>query len=375
MKKNVNVICDLQFGSCGKGLIAGYLAKRTAPDTLVTAWGPNSGHTFVDGDIKYVHCMLANGVVSPNLQRIMIAPASQINVNLLRHEFGHCRDLFENRTSTVKLVVHKNAAMIQDRHVDQESGSCGGMTRIGSTKKGCGACAIEKIQRRVDDQLTVEAHKEMFRQKFADLPILLEIVDTEGWVEHLNASELIQVEGSQGFSLGMHSGFFPYTTSRECTVAQILSDCLISPAQLNWVVGVMRTFPIRVANRYNERGEQIGWSGPVYSDQREISWEMLGIQPEITTVTRLVRRVFTFSEIQMRLGLAVNAPTDLFLNFLNQIPENFNQELGLAYTPTDFIEKVSEICLDVLGRDCNKFYGWGPDDSQVMSLDSHPVED
>ena len=42
------LICDMQYGSTGKGLLAGYLAMNHGPDTLMTAWGPNSGHTYVN---------------------------------------------------------------------------------------------------------------------------------------------------------------------------------------------------------------------------------------------------------------------------------------------------------------------------------------
>jgi len=56
------LICDMQFGSTGKGLIAGYLAKRDEPDTLVSQWSANAGHTYIDSEgRKFVHCMIPNG--------------------------------------------------------------------------------------------------------------------------------------------------------------------------------------------------------------------------------------------------------------------------------------------------------------------------
>ena len=42
------MILDLQFGSTGKGLLAGFLAKSRQPDVVITAWGPNAGHTYID---------------------------------------------------------------------------------------------------------------------------------------------------------------------------------------------------------------------------------------------------------------------------------------------------------------------------------------
>ena len=83
------------------------------------------------------------------------------------------------------------------------------------------------------------------------------------------------------------------------------------------VVGTMRTYPIRVANRYDEQGNQIGWSGLYYPDQKELTWEEMGVTPEKTTVTKLTRRIFSFSPEQTRQAIQVVMPDEIFLNFAN----------------------------------------------------------
>ena len=125
---------------------------------------------------------------------------------------------------------------------------------------------------------------------------------------------VIFVETAQGFSLGINSGFYPYTTSRECTVGQALADARIPPRFLRRVAMTVRTFPIRVGNT-------AGSSGPCYHDQEETSWEELGQTPELTTVTKRVRRVFTFSWEQYRQACRVNQPDLVFANFLNYLKE------------------------------------------------------
>ena len=76
------MILDLQFGSTGKGLLAGYLAKTKQPDVVVTAWGPNAGHTYIDEDGReYIHRMLANGIVSPKLKTVLIGPGSVLVID------------------------------------------------------------------------------------------------------------------------------------------------------------------------------------------------------------------------------------------------------------------------------------------------------
>ena len=90
--KKINMIVDLQFGSTGKGSIAGYIAYRDQPDTIVTAWSPNAGHTFIDkNNIKDVHTMLANGIVSERLKTILIGPGSVLNYDALVSELENAK--------------------------------------------------------------------------------------------------------------------------------------------------------------------------------------------------------------------------------------------------------------------------------------------
>lgn len=310
------IVCDLQFGSTGKGLIAGYLAKRDQPDVVMTAWSANAGHTFIDENgRKFVHCMLANGIVSPKLDTVLIGPGSQMNWDLFLQEVEQCADLLEGKT----ILVHQNAAIITQAHVEEEAGP---MTKIGSTKKGCGAAMIAKIRRNPDDQNTAGAMREQLLGPWNDTHplaeiIKLRIVGNEEYMSVVYGAQRILVEGAQGFSLGINNGFYPYVTSRECTPAQIAVDVNLPLAFIDNVVGTMRTYPIRVANRYDESGKQIGYSGPSYPDQPELEWSELGKEAELTTVTKLPRRIFAFSEEQTRHALSVVRPDEIFLNFVN----------------------------------------------------------
>ena len=75
--KKVDVIIDLQFGSTGKGLIAGYMATHGTYDTVVNANMPNAGHTFIDAKGQVMmHKVLPNGVVGPNVKNVMIGAGS-----------------------------------------------------------------------------------------------------------------------------------------------------------------------------------------------------------------------------------------------------------------------------------------------------------
>lgn len=307
MRRRINLIIDLQFGSTGKGLLAGFMATYTEPDTVMTAWAPNAGHTYIDeNDRKFVHTMLANGVVSPKLERVMIGPGSLINMDSLARELEECRGFLRNAT----VFVHKNAAIVTEEHIAEEAGP---MTAIGSTKKGVGAAMIQRIRRQPKALNTAGelVHKHRLNS-------LVCVVDTKDWLSILDLAQMVQIEGAQGYSLSMYHGMYPYTTSRDVTTHQILADCGLPHdfGELR-VTGTCRTFPIRVANRFNEAGEMVGWSGPHYPDQREISWNDLNVPVELTTVTKLPRRVFTFSMMEIHDSLMMNGVDDVFLNFAN----------------------------------------------------------
>ena len=92
--KKAIIVVDAQFGSTGKGLIAGYLAERDQPDVVMTAWSANAGHTYINAEgRKFVHCMLANGIVSPALTHVLVGPGSQMDWDLFLTEVRQCLDL------------------------------------------------------------------------------------------------------------------------------------------------------------------------------------------------------------------------------------------------------------------------------------------
>jgi adenylosuccinate synthase len=301
---------DLQYGSTGKGLIIGKIAEDEAPDTVITAWAPNAGHTYIAKDgRKFIHTHLANGIVSPKLRRVLLGPGSLINPQQLLAEIAACSDLLEN----VQILIHPNAAIVTDRHVEEEAGP---MTKIGSTKKGVGAAMIQRIRRNPDDLNTAS--------NFID--VLGPYVTTvEGYRAALGDAVNVLVEGAQGYGLSMYHGFYPYTTSRDVSLWQILADCGIPhdvlPTVMDFpdigVIGTCRTYPIRVANRFDTHGTQVGYSGPCYGDQVEITFEEIGQKTELTTVTKLPRRIFTFSRKQIREAIEYNGAREVFLNFVN----------------------------------------------------------
>ena len=351
MSRKVTLICDLQFGSTGKGLIAGFLSKVLKPDVVVTAWGANAGHTFIDENgQKFVSTMVANSIVSyPDV--VLLAPGSIINPENLKLEL----EMYKRVLGTLPpLLIHENATVINESHRETEEKT---MVGIGSTRKGVGAAIIQKIAR---DPNNLNVAKEALKGTAFHQNVIT-ASEYENFIE--NAKHVF-VEGAQGFDLGINSGFYPYVTSRECTPAQILSDCCIPISDLKKVIGVMRTFPIRVSNRYNAQGEMIGFSGPGYPDQKEITWEEVGVPPEQTTVTKLNRRVFSWSTEQCARAIRQCAPDEIFLNFCNYVDtvDGFHDGRPMS---TELQRRVDDI-KNAGGK--LRYLGFGPSALDIIDL-------
>lgn len=336
--KEAYSILDLQFGSTGKGLLAGYLARKRKPDGVVCAFGPNAGHTFVDGaGRRFVHVMMPMGALSPNIKTVFIGPGAVIDQDILLREHT---DL-QNLGYMYDLIIHEAAAVVSVRHQDQE----GELGKIGSTQKGTGAAAAERI-RRLPNGLPIIAGHALWQT-----PLEGYVVSPTEYADRMDEINLMQIEGAQGFSLGIDAGFYPYCTYRSCTLWQLLSDCGVPVRSPGGRVrfesyGVARTYPIRVNNK-------TGSSGPGYCDQQEIEWEAVGRAPELTTVTKLPRRIFTFSLEQVRQATRANGTDAIFLNFCN-----YNEVVA-----EEIARQIEKTC-----RTPVRWKGYGPAETDVREV-------
>src|SRR5688572_29573785 len=110
--RNVLTIADLQFGSTGKGQIAGSVASIWRPDTVVTAWGPNAGHTYRDGDHKSVHSMLAVSALMESVRSILLGLGTVLQIEKLAEEITANKDYLRGKN----LVIHPQAMIVTLQH-------------------------------------------------------------------------------------------------------------------------------------------------------------------------------------------------------------------------------------------------------------------
>lgn len=337
----IDTVMDLAWGSCGKGGIAGWLAKRNNYDAIVCAYGRQAGHTYNDaenGISIMVQQLPIGAVINDTATKVFLGPGSIIHVPTLMSE------LERYGIGDKELYIHEAAAIVTDDHAQRELDR--GQTKMGSTAKGVGQAAIDRILR---DPGT----KVIARDVLPDTPLSCYLTNKAAYDEAmLTIDGDILLEGAQGFGLSLYHGEWPYTTSRDVTPAQLMADVGLPRSFQKYVkvIGVTRTRPIRVNNRD-------GHSGPAYPGQRELTWEELGQEPEKTTVTQLERRVFDFSLEQVAHAAVhcLDPRTDC-----------------IAVTFADYIGKgeLNEMCNDIFratGVEV-KYLVEGPDDADVSAI-------
>ncbi|QQM14849.1 adenylosuccinate synthetase [Stenotrophomonas phage BUCT555] len=357
---SITAIVDLQFGSTGKGLIAGYLSEKNDYDMVISANMPNAGHTYVEADgTKRVHKVLPSGIYSKNLKYIAIGPGAVFDPSRLELELEGIR----KAGIKAQVIIHPQAGVLRPEHKEAEQSN---LSHISSTMQGSMAALVEKMGRARDGaniakNLPADTVKWLNR-------LDCHIVSNMEWNGITWAMRNILMEGSQGYSLGLSAGFYPYCTSRDCTVWRLLADCGVQnfDGKLR-VIGTARVHPIRVGNTAD------GNSGPCYSDQKELTWEDLGQTPETTTVTGRVRRVFTFSTQQIMDAMIANRVDEVFLNFCNYAPseairiagniDTIGTELYKQRGYPAFVDKVNMV----------RYMGFGPAGRDILEVGHDPV--
>lgn len=277
----IEVVVGGQYGSEGKGALAGWLARKQGQMLAIRVAGPNAGHTVVadDGRRWPLRQVPVAAVTNPEAD-LLIAAGSEVDPEVLWDELASLDEAGYGVTQ--RLWVHPGATVILPSNRAAETGLVGA---IGSTGKGIGSARADRAMRVA--------------------PIAL---DHQGWPDGLRLGapgwdyRYVQIEGTQGYGLGLHTGFYPHTTSSDCRAIDFLAMAGLSPWQADslrvWMA--IRPYPIRVA----------GNSGPMYE---ETTWEDLGLPTEYTTVTKKTRRVGGWDEALVRAAIRANGGTRLSL--------------------------------------------------------------
>jgi hypothetical protein len=374
----LTICLDASAGSSGKGKVASFIADHA--DTwqfCCNTFSAQAGHWVkLDNGKLYFYQTLNSCAYSDKYQKMYIGPGAAIELP------AFFREMEENNIDPRRIGIHPLATIIQDIDAAFERGEVDfdgtprnkhdGTMKTGSTCHGVGACRARRILRRPDLKIV------------RDAPELKEFLcdTTEEIMERLDKGQSGLFEIAQGFQLSlMLSGMFPYCTSRNVTVAAGFDDMMLPTRYAGNIILNCRTFPIRINSNkyldpetnkhliweeieaYRREGREIkiyeGDSGPGYDDQTEMSWEDLtklsgSPEPiiEMTSVTKLPRRVFTFSKKNLIQAIKYNHTGKrvfVSVNFANYVDHSMSGNRGII-TPThqsgDFITDKFKNWLD-----------------------------
>lgn len=312
MKSKLTTIYGGQFGSEGKGQIAAFIAQRQETHLAVRVGGPNAGHTFhyPNGRKEKVQSVPVAAMLGA--AQGVIGPAGVILPDLLLEELERAYDV---NNQAVHLLIDSNAAIITAAHMDAEVEM---KKSIGSTGEGVGAATADKVMRRAPTvgswDLLAWLKKKGHQAAISGVTVA---DDTAALLNRalLNGSS-VMLEGTQGFGLSLHTGgYYPFCTSRECTPNALWAQTGANPLNADVVetIMVVRTFPIRVG----------GNSGPLAN---EISWDVLRketggyvTEPEITTVTKKIRRIARIDWPLLQRAVLQTRPSAVALSFFDYL--------------------------------------------------------
>jgi adenylosuccinate synthase len=282
----VTIVVGGQYGSEGKGKVVTLLSDRHAEPWIVRCGGPNSGHsTCIDGR-ETVLRQLPAAAGHPGAM-LFLSAGCVVSEEVLIREIQTCgipRD---------RIVVDPRAVLVSPEDILAEQGIA---ESIGSTASGTGAALVRRMQR--TESVRLVNHSTRVRE-YARVEVVAESLH-----QHIDNGGQVIVEGTQGFGLSLlHGCKYPFVTSRDTTAAAFASEVGLSPRQVDEIVMVIRTFPIRVG----------GNSGDL---PNEITWELIrdssgapNVEVEYTSVSKRIRRVGEFDINLDRRAALYNRPT------------------------------------------------------------------
>lgn len=319
----VSIIIGGQYGSEGKGKASLFFAEEMDVDIVVRVGGINSGHTVID----------KNGI--PIIFRVLPTPSILKNITCILPS-GSYFDL-ENLNTEIKISgIQKNKLLIdpfaniitKDQKKREKKNGLG--VEIGSTQCGIRCTILDKIS---------EKNKIRFAK---DEPELKDFIceTTEYFRKSLYKGKKILIEGTQGHGLSiLHSKLYPYSTSRDTSASAFLSETGLSPFDVENIIMVIRSLPIRVS----------GNSGPLF---KEIDWDTVTNESgskvkieEYTSVSKKVRRVARFFDNidVIKQAIQINQPNIILLNHIDHIDASvFNKIENLTPKCFDFIKKIDQ---------------------------------
>lgn len=300
----VTAIIGGQYGSEGKGAVVQRIADRY--NTHVRVGGPNAGHTIRHRGVEYKMQVVPCGWINPNAM-LLIGRGGMLDLDLFRAELAMVAAV--DPTIYGRVFVDSGTLIMHPEFHNSEGGVHGSLHQaIGSTGEGIGAARHARMARR--ETPLVRFAGSMREEPIGPTTLGSMIAESVADVINTTGGQTL-IEGTQGSELSLIHGPWPYVTSADTGVAQLLADTGVAPRNLAKTIMVLRTFPIRVAGNSGPLPNEISWA--------ELSREIGRNVEERTTVTKKIRRIARWDDEVVRRAVVRNAPDSLCINFIDYL--------------------------------------------------------
>lgn len=287
MIQQVDIVCDLVYGDCGKGVVASQLAK-TGNYNLVARWagGNNAGHTVYVGGYKYKTHLVPSGVFFgiPSL----VGPGCVLHPASFQEELDY---LEKNNFDSSLVKVHPNCHIVLEEHIELDKQNLA--SKLGTTSKGIAYAYAAKAAR------TGLLAKDILRKELL-------------WKNELMGN--ILCEGAQGAWLDQDHGNYPYVTS---SVTLPYGACSLGfpPQKINNIFGCAKAYDTRsgqdpsfpdellddpILTKLGELGEEIGVTT---GRRRKVNWLNLDRLIEAINLTGTTSVIIRKCDILNQLGI------------------------------------------------------------------------
>lgn len=330
------IVVGGQYGSEGKGKVVSLYSSFFEKPWIVRCGGSNAGHkTSVDGEEIILRHVPA-GVSNPD-SMLLLAAGCVVDIDVLLHEVGTLNIPKE------RIIVDPRVVIVEktDREMEIEASK-----QIGSTASGTGSALIRRMTRTDKVRFVKDS---TILQKYVRIETVAPLLHS-----CLDQGNEVIIEGTQGFGLSLlHGPYYPFLTARDTTAAGFAMEVGISPRQIDSIIMVIRTFPIRVGGNSGPMGEEITWE-----DVQKISGASQ-ISLEYTSVTKRLRRVAYFDMQAVKMACRYNSPTSLAIMGLDRLDYNNHGVIDIsdltkkAMWFIDTVESETGVLVDIVGTGSN----------------------
>lgn len=343
------VVVGLQWGDEGKGKYVDLLARDH--DAVVRYnGGANAGHSVVVGGERFSLHLIPSGVLYPG-KAAVIGNGVVVDPEKLLEEID---GLNKRGVDTSGLVVSDRAHVVMPYHKAEDAareellksqrelaGDEGGVSEIGTTRRGIGPAYADKVQRataiRVRDLLDAQRLGERLELACWAKGAALAPLATEprppsfdaaslretalGWGRRLApmirdttyllngmiaSGKRVLFEGANGTLLDVDHGTYPFVTGSSTAAGGVAPGTGVPPSAVSSVIGVMKAYTTRVGagpmptELFDDLGQRIRERGREYG-----------------TTTGRPRRVGWLDLVAVRYACMVNGVTSVALTMLD----------------------------------------------------------